>query len=697
MAMRRRAALPGHDLQGPAIGLLIGIPLTVLGLLVPGQRAIPTTIAFLDTAAITCLVLTAVVASQDALLRADRRSLPMVAIGLATAIMWTTHLLLFPGDVPGLPPVISNHAVSLVFLAINLALPSMLAMALTRGRGTLDQPARTVVVWVAAGVGGGLAITGLAVLAANWVTTVNTAGVFARSDGWIGLAGLIPVSVGLFVFVSGRRGDERVSGGVAAALVFAGCNSIVLFFLTERYTAAWYADHVLAFLAAAALMTGQIEVFVGAVRRELRAAASVRASLDIAESMARQIDLSALIERLMVGAMRAVGADRATLMGIEGEELRIEASIDRTGASAPLGMLLPTSSLRVDGVAIVPEALRTGRPIATGAYDPSLLAPEHARGVGGVQHYITWPLVLAGEVDAILFLARRRDIAFGTDDEELLSEFATIAALLLRNARLLRAAEVASVAKSNFLNLAAHELRTPVSVIRGYLDMLVAGDLGPLVDDQRAVLQVLERKAEELAGQVEQLLVASQATAAVPLRREAEQDLNLKAACAEAVERAAPRVALVDARIELAGPDDLWVRASATAVDVVLDNLINNALTYSRRPAAVEITVDNADGPSVRVRDHGIGISAEQRDRVFDQFHRVDRPDFGFPSGTGLGLYISRELAQANHGSLELEWSEVDTGSCFRLRLAAGLPRPDVPRRDREPHRRTGLKTSRSA
>src|SRR5207237_4468689 len=175
----------------------------------------------------------------------------------------------------------------------------------------------------------------------------------------------------------------------------------------------------------------------------------------------------------------------STLMTVEGEELRIEASIDRTGSGAPVGHRLPIASLQVDGVPIVVEAIRQQKAIATYAYDPGLLAPHHGATVQGVLHYITWPLFLGGEVDAVLFLARRGDVPFDTEDANLLSEFATIAALLLRNARLLRSAEPASIAKSSFLNLAAHELRTPVSVIRGYLDLLATGDFGPLVPGQR--------------------------------------------------------------------------------------------------------------------------------------------------------------------------------------------------------------------
>ena len=71
----------------------------------------------------------------------------------------------------------------------------------------------------------------------------------------------------------------------------------------------------------------------------------------------------------------------------------------------------------------------------------------------------------------------------------------------------------------------------------------------------------------------------------------------------------------------------------------------------------------------VRVEDHGVGIPASERERVFERFHRVDRPDFAYPAGTGLGLSIARRMAEANGAVLELEWSEFDVGSSFVLKL----------------------------
>jgi signal transduction histidine kinase len=113
------------------------------------------------------------------------------------------------------------------------------------------------------------------------------------------------------------------------------------------------------------------------------------------------------------------------------------------------------------------------------------------------------PLILHGRVIALLLLSRRRDPPFEERDAEGLSSFALLAALLLRNVRLLDDAKELSLTKSRFLNMAAHELRTPLSVIRGYLDMLQAGNLGELPPNQAAAVDIVLEKSTELSEHVE--------------------------------------------------------------------------------------------------------------------------------------------------------------------------------------------------
>jgi signal transduction histidine kinase len=149
-----------------------------------------------------------------------------------------------------------------------------------------------------------------------------------------------------------------------------------------------------------------------------------------------------------------------------------------------------------------------------------------------------------------------------------------------------------------------------------------------------------------------------------------DQATDIAAAVRDAIGRARDRARLIGADIHSEVPEGkMLVEGSARDVGIILDNLLNNALTYSHPPAQVRIEVVDAESAQVKVSDSGIGIPEVAKERIFEQFYRVDDAEFGYPSGTGLGLYISRGLAERCGGELILERSEPGEGSVFTLRL----------------------------
>ncbi len=230
-------------------------------------------------------------------------------------------------------------------------------------------------------------------------------------------------------------------------------------------------------------------------------------------------------------------------------------------------------------------------------------------------------------------------------------------------------------ASSDFMNAAAHELRTPVTVITGYLSMLQEGSFGAAPPRWTAVLETVARRAEELSGLVEQMLLAGRvdtgtvATALV--------GFDLRRAVQEAVERADPRAALLHADLTVQLPSHaLPVEADPEHVARILDALIANALDYGGRQPWVRITASDDGDAQVLVEDHGRGIPKEMKERIFERFVRAEDPDRTPVPGSGLGLAISRDLAERQGGSLALVRSEVDAGSVFvfRLPLRRGQP-----------------------
>jgi signal transduction histidine kinase len=235
-------------------------------------------------------------------------------------------------------------------------------------------------------------------------------------------------------------------------------------------------------------------------------------------------------------------------------------------------------------------------------------------------------------------------------------------------AGLLSEAEEASQAKSEFLNMAAHELRTPLSVVRGYISMLVDGSISLPPEGWLRPLDVIQDKLIELNDIVEDLLVASRLAAGrMPSHAVV---LDMRKAVEEAVERAHGRAQLMGGEIlvEMAG-EPVTVLADPHQIARILDNLLNNALTYTERSPWARVSLRGGRNAIVEVEDHGVGIPEELRESIFESFTRHANPTVTQRAGYGLGLYIGRSLAGLNGGNLYISRSEAGVGSCFALRL----------------------------
>ena len=218
--------------------------------------------------------------------------------------------------------------------------------------------------------------------------------------------------------------------------------------------------------------------------------------------------------------------------------------------------------------------------------------------------------------------------------------------------------------KSHFVASVSHELRTPLTSISGYVEELLDEEFGPLDDDQRDALRVVERNATGLAALIDDLLLLAQLEAGaleldpepVPLRP------LLEALLAELRPVAAARG--IELRL---GDGDATVSGDEKQVRQAVANLLSNAIKYNRDGEPVDVRVREADGEAaVEVADRGVGIPPEELSRLGDRFFRASTA--GTTKGTGLGLSITRELAERHGGRLEAR-SELGKGSTFRLVL----------------------------
>jgi PAS domain S-box-containing protein len=421
------------------------------------------------------------------------------------------------------------------------------------------------------------------------------------------------------------------------------------------------------------------------LRSASEAASRLKTGVDVAVELAVTLELDAVIGKLVRLAAGSVNAGRAMLLEIEGTEAVVLEAYDEVGGDpiedpdtrrTPTGDRFPISDLLSGGKPVVQQAVDERQPGMSGSYQVVGVPSVSEWGQAGLRHTLTLPLVLGGSVIAVLLVSRMHDQPFRREDALTLQLVGNVAVLALRNARLFVEAQEAHKARSDFLNMAGHELRTPLTVIKGYLSMLSDGSLGQPPAGLRQPIELLASKADELGTLVDDLLFTSRLDSgrlpAHPMR------LDLRTAVQEAARRAEPRVHLLGGELEIHVSDEaLDVSADPEHVARVLDNLVNNALTYRRpgQPAWVRLTAGVEDGQAVvSVEDRGRGVPPDLHERIFERFVRGEQGSSGAP-GTGLGLYISRQLASRHGGRLELDRSMPGQGSRFSLRL----PRAPVP------------------
>jgi len=225
--------------------------------------------------------------------------------------------------------------------------------------------------------------------------------------------------------------------------------------------------------------------------------------------------------------------------------------------------------------------------------------------------------------------------------------------------------------RADFVSTASHELRTPLTAVYGAARTLLRDDV-PLSDaHQRSFLTMIAAESERLAHIVEEILLASSLDAnSIEI---AAQPCDVAALVESVVYSAGMRApdAISVTHVPLDGP--VYAECDEERVRQVLVNLVDNAIKYSPDGGRVDVAVSRADGMvRFEVRDRGLGIPAAQRERIFDKFMRLDPNLRRGIGGTGLGLYICRELVRRMGGQIWVDGRE-GGGSIFYLELPASL------------------------
>jgi len=220
--------------------------------------------------------------------------------------------------------------------------------------------------------------------------------------------------------------------------------------------------------------------------------------------------------------------------------------------------------------------------------------------------------------------------------------------------------------KSQFLNLASHELRTPVSLIRGYLSLFQEGDLGELNESGNHAVAVMSAQARELNRLLGRMLEVARLEERVDIRGE---QLDLRRVAGEAVAAMRGQAGAAH-RFTLVAPDStVPVVADPRQLRTALDNLLDNSVKYSPEGGDVACRVLAAPPwGQVEVEDRGLGMEPAQLDHLFRPFGRIVTDQTAPILGAGLGVYLSREYARLQGGDITVK-SEPGQGSTFTLRV----------------------------
>jgi signal transduction histidine kinase len=233
------------------------------------------------------------------------------------------------------------------------------------------------------------------------------------------------------------------------------------------------------------------------------------------------------------------------------------------------------------------------------------------------------------------------------------------------------AAMQANRAKGDFLAVMSHELRTPLNAIGGYADILQLGIYGEVTPQQKEALARIVRSQQMLLSLINDVLNFAKLDAGQVQYRMANVPLDALLAQVEQV--VAPQLEAKSLRYEFVRCDPtLVVRADREKLTQIVLNLLSNAIKFTAPHGAIRLFCDAEAGwVRVHVRDTGVGIPVDRLEAIFDPFVQVDRSLSRPHEGVGLGLSISRDLAQGMGGTLTVQ-SVVGEGSTFTLRLRRG-------------------------
>jgi len=209
-------------------------------------------------------------------------------------------------------------------------------------------------------------------------------------------------------------------------------------------------------------------------------------------------------------------------------------------------------------------------------------------------------------------------------------------------------------AKSDFVSMASHELRTPISIIKWYIDYVRSEDAGPLTKEQKEYLEKAYESNERIIELINALLDVSRIDLGTFSIEPKPTDVNVKAE--EAIEKFLPMLIKKEIKLEKSFDKMPMLSLDPRLIRIVLENILSNSIKYTPEKGRVKFEIKKTDSNMlIKIADNGLGISREMRPKIFSKMFRADNAKKMVAGGTGLGLYIAKAVIEKSGGRIWFE------------------------------------------
>lgn len=299
----------------------------------------------------------------------------------------------------------------------------------------------------------------------------------------------------------------------------------------------------------------------------------------------------------------------------------------------------------------------------------------------GIKTSLVVPIISSDQaIGTIIFSMSKPKEQISADEFDLLNGFSDVVSLAVQNATIHTKLQATSdklqlaneklhqldSLKDEFVSIASHELRTPMGAIKSLVSMILEGDYGPISDSLREPLQDINVSVDRLVNLVNNMLNISRIEQG--RMKFSFMDFDALALVEQVINSLEPLAKARGISLTFGQVETDSIQVDQDKLVQILDNLVGNALKFTDAGGAITVVMSkDVDKISVHVSDTGAGISEADQRTLFGKFKQISSQQKGKPAGSGLGLYISRELARKMGGDLWIEQSEPNKGSTFTV------------------------------